>query len=377
MNRTTYRLFAAFAAVLLVSVAIVAACVPADTRPVPASLLVTVGASEGARNGIATADGWAVSFDRVLVGIGRTTLSRSCARYSESSYDRVVEIARHDPQKVSVLYAIGHCDLRFRVGTPSSEAVIGEGATDADVGFMRTRGGDRWVSRGGVVLHVEGRAARDGVVKTFRFVFRSALRYSGCSEEGATGLVEDPSDGGDDDEPDAAILSLFDGAVSDAEPPPPEGIGVVMTGGTEMVRPLTFDLEEIFTAGGSARFDPFAEADLDGDGAITLEELARVPVSRIVDGGPFEASTFVSVIDAGGRGGRNVVVSTLGDYVYLVVLPRLLRYGDRGACAAGLGVDFGRDAGRDGSTDADAGNDADAATDAEADAMPDGEAGAF
>ena len=350
-TRRARRSFLLAAVLALVAVGVVFACVPADTRPEPASLFVTVGASEPTRGGITTADGWSLAFDRVLVGVGRTTISSSCARYSESSYDRVVELSKRGPQKLAVLYGIGHCDLRFRVGTPSSEAIVGEGATDDDKTFMRTRGADRWVSRGGVVLDVAGVARKGGAEKTFRFVFRSSIRYSGCSTDGNSAFVLEAQDAGDDDEPDASITTSADAAI-DGEPPPPVGIGVVLEGGAALEQALTFDVEELFLAGDgkTLRFDPYAAADTDQNGAITLDELARVPITTVFDGGPFETSTFGSVIDAGGRGGRKVTVSTLGDYLYLVLLPRLLRYGDGGACASGLGVDFGRDAGDGGAT---------------------------
>jgi len=366
MKRTTLGI-SFLLTLVIAAVAAFFACVPADTRPVPGSLFLTVGASDATRNGVVTADGWTLSFERVLVGAGRTTLTSSCARYSESSYDRVLELSKRGPQKLSVLYAIGRCDLRFRVGQPSSEALLGEGTTEADRTSMRTRSGDRWVRRGGIVLDVTGAARRGAEEKAFRFVFRATMRFSGCSEEGASRFVGDEPDAGDDDEPDASPIWLLD-AATDGEPPPPEGIGVRLVGGVDVVMPLTFEVEELFRAGEGAplRFDPFAEADLDQSGTVTLEELAAVPITRVRDGGAFVSSTYTSVTDAGG--GRAVVVASLGDYLYIVALPRLLRYAERGACAVGLGLDRGGDGGSlDAATDADAdaGTDADAATDAD------------
>lgn len=320
------------------------ACVPADTRPVPATLNLAVAASPGTADGLVTADGWALSFDRVLLGIGRSSISSSCARYSEASYDRLLEVSRRGPQKLSVIFGIGHCDVRFRVGAPSSEALLGEGTSDADAVRMRTRAKDRWVNRGGVALEVLGSARRGGVTKEFDLVFRTQLRLSQCSLSADAGGLVIGADAGEEGDPDAASI-LDSGA--DAEPPPPEGVGEVLESEGFVAREIRVEAETLFQADDSPelRFDPYAEADVDGDGRLTLEELVTVPVSRIRDSGPFEAGLQVGA-DAADRGpSRVVLVETLGDYVVIVLLPRLLRYGPIGRCATNLNLDLGRDGG--------------------------------
>ena len=315
------------------------ACVPADTRPVPSSLFLAVAASPETRSGLLTADGWNLSFERVLVGIGRTALSSSCTRYSEASYDRLLEVSQRGPQKLSVLYGIGRCDLRFRIGTPSSEALLGEGTADADVVKMRTRGQDRWVNRGGITLEVVGNARRGDTVKAFDFVFRTQLRLSACSQtaDGGEG-VSFGGDAGEEEPPDASTVD----SGADAEAPPPEGVGVVLETGGELTQELRLEAEALFrsdpTDTARIRFDPYAAADTDGDDRVTLEELVRVPIGTIRDGGAFEAGLTTGT----DGGGRSVLVESLGDYVVIVLLPRLLRYGAAGRCRVNMNIDLGR-----------------------------------
>jgi hypothetical protein len=340
----------AFTAATCALAAVVYACVPADTRPVPASLFMTVSPSPAVANGIVTADGWSLGFDRVLVGIGRTSISSSCARYSEASYDRLLEVSKNGSQKLAVLYGLGHCDLRFRVGTPSAEALLGPGTTQDDLVRMRTRGQDRWVNRGGIVLEVVGSATRAGVQKRFDFVFRSSIRYSGCTLSPDAGQISQLGVDAGEEEIDASLVEVDSGA--DAEPPPPEGFGVVLESEGALTRDFRIEAEGLFraeaAAGATLRFDPYAEADTNGDGFVTLDELVKVPISRIRDGGPFEAGTFSGTTgDAGGPGGggRPIVVESLADFVYVVLLPRLLRYGEEGSCASGVSLDLGSDGG--------------------------------
>lgn len=47
--------------------------------------------------------------------------------------------------------------------------------------FMRTSGGDAFVSDRGSSLHVEGSATKSGAPLRFRWSFRQTLGYSGCA----------------------------------------------------------------------------------------------------------------------------------------------------------------------------------------------------
>jgi len=283
------------------------ACVPADTRPVPGSLLLTVSPSPAVTQGVTTVDGWNVTFERLVVNMGQASLGGSCNSYSEADYTRVLDVTSQPGQKLSILYGIGQCDLRFRVAPPTVDAVLGENVSQADVDTLRTPGGDAYVPLGGISIDLAGAAVRGAVTKHFHLLFRPRVRYGNCRLE------------------------------EDAGP----GVDLVSSGA------LTYDIrmegeavlrDDVDAATASLRFDPFANADKDGDGNVTLDELRQVPIGDVRDGGAFEAGTYVFDDDAGiFRQGRAIPITTFGDYVYELLLPTLPRFRDTGNCTVGIG----------------------------------------
>jgi hypothetical protein len=287
------------------------ACVPADDRPTPGKLTLTVSPSPAVQNGVVTADGWNVVFEKVLVGIGRASLGNTCARYSDSSYDRLLDVTSKSGQKLSILYGIGQCDLRFRVSAPSSDAVLGEGVTEDEKTALRTPGGDPYVPLGGVAMDVTGAATRDGVTKRFHLVFRPRVRYANCKVEADAGPAVDLSSNVDE---------VFDIRI--------EAEAVLR--------------DDVDAATASLRFEPFATADKDGDGMVTLDELRAVPIANVRDAGSFEAGVYEFDEDAGVfRAGKAVKIESLGDYVYELLLPSLPRFRGTGTCGAGVGLGRG------------------------------------
>lgn len=289
--------------------AAIEACVPADTRPTPGSVTFTVSASPAVANGVVTADGWSVQFERVLMSMGNTVLGAGCVDYAEARYDRVVDVKKNpEPQKVSILHGLGECDVRFRISSPNADAVLGKDITEDEKSALRIPATDYWVRNAGTSVAIFGSASREGVTKRFQMVFRPRLRYARCTTPEQDGgqaltLIEN-------------VDQFFDIAI-EAE---------------AILR------DDVDAKAASLRFDPFAAADRDGDGTITLDELRTVPIAAIRDAGPFEAGTYEFDDDAGiFRQARSVPIDTLGDYVYVLLFPTLPRFRGEGTCGVGVG----------------------------------------
>jgi hypothetical protein len=295
----------ALSVVLVLVLALALACVPADTRPPPGVLTTTVSPSPAVVHGVVTADGWTITFERVLVGIGDVGLGDTCTIYGEANYDRLLDVTHDGGQRLGILHGIGQCDMDFRVGAPSADAILGEGVTMDDATRLRTPGGDAYVPLGGVGVELSATATRAGVTKRFTLSFRQRLRYRHCALD-----------------PDAGLPALD------------------LQSNGDLVYDIRIEAEAILRddvdAAAELRFDPFAKADTNGDGIVTLDELRAVPIDTIRDGGAFEAGILEYDPDSGSTDrGRTIVIATLGDYVYELLLPTLPRFRDTGTCAAG------------------------------------------
>jgi hypothetical protein len=301
LDSRTSILIAAGCVALAGAAAVTVACVRADDRPPPGTLTLTVSPSPAVDRGIMTADGWTITFDRVVVAIGGSGLGDGCSIYGEANYDRILDVTHTAAQKLGILYGIGQCDIDFKVEAPSADALLGTGVTEEDKTRLRTPGGDHYVPLGGVATEIGVTAARGGVTKHVTLSTRSRIRYRDCF------FVPDSG---------APAVNLTSNVV------------------------LTYDLRvegeailrDDVDAAAALRFDPFANADTNGDGVVTLEELRAVPIANVRDGGAFEAGTY-EVNDAGTvQRGAPIVIETLGDYVYQVLAPTLVRYRDTGTC---------------------------------------------
>jgi hypothetical protein len=325
---------AAGAIVAALAFAINVACVPADTRPPPGRLTMTVSPSPAVANGVTTVDGWRVTFDRVFVALGDESLADNCAIYGEAEYDRVINLHAGASQHLGVLHALGKCDLRFRLGPPSSDAVLGAQVSEADKAQMRAPFKDPYTglspNGAGAGLDIQGTASRDdngtGVTTTkkFHLIYRRRIRYQRCTSESPPA--------------DASTVELTAlRAFSDAGPT------VSLEGKEEVVFDLVLEPEAMLRddpnpSAGVLRFNPFALADRDNNGEITLDELRTVTIASIRDGGAsFEAGTY-DVDDAGLLvRGRPIAIESLGDYVYELLIPTLLRFRGSGWCVAAAG----------------------------------------
>jgi len=199
--------------------------------------------------------------------------------------------------------------------------------TEADKTLMRTPGTDAYVSLAGISFVTDGTATRGGETKNFQWVFRQAYRYQQCK------LVQ----GG----------LTYD--------------GVALVGDEAQTYDIRVEVERLFRddlkdSRAKLRFDPFAAADTDLDGLVTLQELAKVVLDKIRgpgvygfesdsegDAGASEAGADASGLldggvpdggadDAGGADAAAAVPLTLADYVYSWLFPTLPRFRDTGSC---------------------------------------------
>lgn len=302
------------------------ACVPADTRPPPGVLTMTVSPSETVEAGVKTVDGWTIHFDRVFVVMGNESLSDNCTVYGEADYDRVLDVFAGPGQKLGILHGLGRCDVRFRAGPPSTDAVLGASVTPADKTALQIPEPDpysppdgRGAGGAGTAFEIAGTATKDGVTKKFDLIFRRRVRYQRCTP--------------DPPPPDASFATLNDTvAFSDA------GDSVSLGENQNVVYDLVIEPEAVFRddpnpTSAALRFAPFAASDVDQNGEITLDELRGVPITTLRDAGAFEAGTYDFDDDAGLlQRGRPIVITSLGDYVYQLLFPTLPRFRGTGWC---------------------------------------------
>lgn len=276
------------------------ACLPKDTRPPPSRVVLSGSPADSlaaASTATATEDGWQLSFQRVLIALGRASLDGDrCSSYSEAGYARVLSlVGAPRSEKISESFALGHCDFGFGVTNPESDALLGATATTDDLAFLRTLGSDKYAGSGGISFYVEGRAARADEVVTFAWKFRGRMRLEQCAD------------------------------VVDGKPVP--GLDLPQDGDVNV--DVTISPELLFADGldptiAKLRFDPIAAADHDtGDanGEVTLDELGLVPISRLQN----DAGAYAP-------GDSGLRFMTLEDFVYTGAAPNVPRYRGTGKC---------------------------------------------
>lgn len=270
-------------------------CLPGDTRPPPESVYVTAEPGEALRAGFETADGWQITFGRLVLAVGNVDFEwedTTCTSYAEANYDRLFDFAVAGREKVGTVYGIGTCNVEFRLRRPSFDVLLGPGVTAEDVAFMRRRATDRFVEDEGVSVIAVGSAARGDERRNFKWLFRQSYDLTNCAD-GSGGYT--------------TKVELTEGAASELR---------LEVRGEELFRASADDSAEL-------RFQPLADADADGDLSITLDELSRAPRPLEEIGEGEDAG-----VDAGAE------PESLEDLVYGKLLPRLLRVKGGGACEA-------------------------------------------
>lgn len=296
------------------------ACLPTDTRPPPSEVMLTVSSSEQTRTGIPlTVDGYRIDFERLLVAVGQARIGddersgAACSEYSSANYTRLfdfVQVGR--AEKVNLVYALGHCALEFTIRYPNLDAKVETGASEADVEFMRTPGSDAYAMDAGVSVWVIGSAANGALTKHFAWPFRERIGYQRCWVPG-------------DDDTRLTGIDLESG-------------GHVAVN-VEMQAEALFR-DDVDPKVAELRFQPFADADANADGDITLDELDGVALAELDP--PY---VYSSEPDSEGHApyfcadkeGEPVTVRTLGDYAYCVLAPSIARFQGNGGCDIGTG----------------------------------------
>lgn len=317
---TRSRFLATCAALVVGEIA--TACLPGDTRPVPGSLDVSVVASAALAtraHSFVTTDGWTVSYSRFLIGLGNASFDgNSCADYYDADYNRLLNLLVPGTQKLGLLYGLGPCDFGFRVSAPSATSVLGTDVTEADRALLGAPGTDAYATNRGADLYVRGTAENGGATKTFTWFFRQRVSYSRCS--GPPQLAVGKIDAFPDD-----AARVGDGGLPGAR-------GFDMKGHAALATALTVHGEALFldradTVRGTLRFDPIAQADDqfgNHDGDVSLAELGQEPL-------PAAETNANGDYTEPGDGGI-ATWKTLEDFVYLGLVPLIVRFEDRGTC---------------------------------------------
>ncbi len=230
-----------------------AGCLPDDTRPTPGKLIVEIGVSDASPE-FETDDGWQVSYDAFLLGIGEVELhGDDCNPYTESDYLRLLDLRRSGPQRLNIAYALGGCELSLQVQSPARDVVLGEGVEESAALMMNEPGSDAFVRDAGTVLHAAGRARRGNRELTFAWAFRRELDYPECATVTLRGEEEQRV------ELDARPSLLF--------------------------------LDAADPSSNELLFEPYAAADVDEDGVVTLDELALVSLE------PSQSEPYVTLAE--------------------------------------------------------------------------------
>lgn len=228
---------------VLLGVLAACGCLPVDARPPPGRAVVTV-SSDDTASGFTTDDGWLVRYERQLMSIGNFGVAEGpCESYAESHYVRVLDLSRPDPQKLVEVWGLGTCPFIVEVRPPPNDVVLGAGVSADDATFLRTPGSDPYLRERGISLHIAGTATRDGTSIRFAWSIRENLIY-GVGRCGELSFTSDAT----------TMLDIHVGTAALYSDPAVSGGAV------------------------GSHFEPFAAADSNADGELTLEELDAVPL---------------------------------------------------------------------------------------------------
>jgi hypothetical protein len=278
---------------LSVGLAAIAACVPADEALRLGSVQFTFEASERTLNGVfrsETVDGWALRFDRIQLGfktmtIGKVGVPDTCSFRGRGVLSDVV----FDPragivQTFNGIEPIECPDVGIIFGPPGNETTPGAGSTSKDLVELAT----------GEPAHaiVETIATEEDPFSSNPRTLRILLRF------------------------DSMRTSTRFGGCRAARR------GVLVYEGQRDRASVRFAAEHLFRESISPdavlRVDPFAQADADGDGIVTMDEIDSLRLSRI-GGGDYKLPNGSSV-------------GSFGDYVRALFRFAIMFRNEDGVC---------------------------------------------
>jgi len=296
-------------------------CLPTDTRPPPAAVEMTASSGPGTRGLTTTVDGYQIGFEFVRMSIGQPYAGDQrgedggpCSEYYGPQYTRLFDfVAVEKPEKVGLTYALGDCAFNYFVRFPNYDAVIGTGATTEDADYMRTPASDDKSMDTGVSLWVSGLAVNGDVVKSFNWEFREYMGYRECWTPDGTAKQEK--------------FTLASG-------------GSLALNVEIQAEALFRDQLDPTTA--MLRFQPFADADTNGDGAVTLSELESVKLSDLAPFYEYPVPNPDIPLDdlpyyCADMDGNEISVTTLADYAHCALAPSVARFHGDGGCKISVG----------------------------------------
>lgn len=242
----------ALGTISFVGACIFVACLPGDLRPEPGQVYVSVQGSDTAVNGFVTGDGWTIQFEKLLLSMGYTVLAgEDCEVYGDARYNVLFDLTVPGKQKLGDVYGLAACNLQFHVSSLYWPGYLGNGVTLEDRGLVWDRNDLVAHSYFGATIYIRGSARRESVTKHFAWRFRPTYAFTKC---------KNPADGTSN-----TSLNLI--------------------GGEKIFPLVTFHPEELFRDGvgtdAKIRFDPLAEADINADDEVSLEEVSQIPAPLV------------------------------------------------------------------------------------------------
>jgi hypothetical protein len=278
------------------------ACLPADTRPPPATVALQVSPNDASQKGVTTTDGWSITIERFLVDIGDASVGDACISYSDAGYQRLLDATRSEDQKLALLFGLGQCDMDFRISGPASDTILGTGVSETDALLQGLKGTDKYIQQeSGISIGLRATAKRGTSVERIDWSFRQRIRFRNC---------ETPLDG----KPTQPLDFQSNANLAYHIVLHPEV--------------LLQDDDKDRTA--VLRFDAIASADAmsgNADGEVTLDELDKVSLDAARQAGPYGVDQVdPAIVDPS-------TIKTLEDYIYLALLPKIPQFREPVVCS--------------------------------------------